>query len=79
MLAPESVVEVAIRSDYTAALSVDGRADLDLEPGDVVEIVRSPLIARFLRANPPNHFYSVLTERLNPEIRTSTYAAAPRP
>ena len=79
VLAPESVVQVAIRSDYVAALSVDGRADMDLAPGDVVEIVRSPYIARFLRANPPNHFYSVLTDRLNPETRTTSYAAAPRP
>ncbi len=79
VLAPESVVQVAIRSDYVAALSVDGRADMDLAPGDVVEVVRGPYVARFLRANPPSHFYSVLTERLNPETRTTSYAAAPRP
>ena len=79
VLAPDSEVEVAIRSDYMAALSVDGRADMDLAPGDVVEVTKSPYVARFLRANPPNHFYSVLTERLNPETRTTPYVAAPRP
>ena len=79
VLAPDSEVEVAIRSDYMAALSVDGRADMDLAPGDVVEVMKSPYVARFLRANPPNHFYSVLTERLNPETRTTPYVAAPRP
>lgn len=77
VLAPDSVVEVALRSNYKAVLSVDGRVDLDLEPGEIVEVKRSPYIARFLRAHPPNHFYSVLTERLNPDIRSATSAVAP--
>ena len=79
VLAPESVVQVAIRSDYMAALSVDGRADMAIAPGDVVEVMRSPYVARFLRSNPPNHFYGVLTDRLNPETRATSRAAAPRP
>jgi NAD+ kinase len=77
VLAPDSVVEVALRSNYKAVLSVDGRVDLDLEPGEIVEVKRSPYIARFLRAHPPNYFYSVLTERLNPEIRSTTSTVAP--
>jgi NAD+ kinase len=70
VLPPDSVVEVALRSDYKAVLSVDGRVDMDLAPGETVEVSRSPYIARFLRAHPPNHFYSVLTERLSPDTRS---------
>ena len=71
VLPPDSVVEVALRSNYKAVLSVDGRVDLDLAPGETVEVNRGPYIARFLRAHPPNHFYSVLTERLSPDTRSS--------
>jgi NAD+ kinase len=77
VLAPDSVVEVALRSNYKAVLSVDGRVDLDLDPGETVEVKRSPYTARFLRAHPPNHFYSVLTEHLNPDIRSNTFTVAP--
>jgi len=77
VLAPDSVVEVALRSDYKAVLSVDGRMDLDLEPGETVEVKRSPYIARFLRAHPPNYFYSVLTNRLSPDTRFTATGSAP--
>ncbi len=52
-----------------AVLSVDGYLDLTLEPGDRVEVEQSPLKARFLRANPPSHFYATLTRRLGFSIR----------
>ena len=77
VLAPDSVAQITLRSDYKAVLSVDGRPDLDLAPGETVEVKRGPYTARFLRAHPPNHFYSVLTERLNPDIRATTPGAAP--
>ena len=66
------MVEVTVRSDYQAVLSVDGRVDLDLMSGDTVEVKRGPYTARFLRAHPPNHFYSVLMERLSPDTRSNT-------
>ena len=67
VLAPDSVVEITLRSDYPAAFSLDGRPDLDLDPGETVEVKRSPYTTRFLRANPPSHFYSTLARRLNPD------------
>jgi NAD+ kinase len=69
VLPPDSVVEVTLRSDYQAVLSIDGRVDLALAPGGTVEVKRSPYTARFLRSHPPNHFYAVLTERLSPDTR----------
>ena len=77
VLAPDSVAQITLRSDYKAVLSVDGRPDLDLAPGETVEVKRGPYTARFLRAHPPNYFYSVLTERLNPDIRATAPGAAP--
>ena len=77
VLPPDSVVEVTLRSDYQAVLSVDGRVDLGLDPGETVEVKRSPYNARFLRSQLPNHFYAVLTERLSPDTRSATPTATP--
>lgn len=67
VLPSESRIEITLRSDYDAVFSLDGRADLAILPGETVEITESKYKARFLRLNPPNQFYSVLTDRLNPE------------
>ena len=64
VLPPESVVEITLVADNQAVVSVDGRGDLALTTGQTVEIKRGPYTARFLRANPPSHFYSTLTRRL---------------
>ena len=69
----DSCVEIALKSDYDAVFSLDGRPDLELFPGQVVKIVQSEYKAKFLRMNPANQFYSVLTNRLNPETTTKTF------
>ena len=69
----DSCVEIALKSDYDAVFSLDGRPDLGLFPGQVVKIVQSEYKAKFLRMNPANQFYSVLTNRLNPETTTKTF------
>lgn len=57
-------VVLSLAGDQQAILSVDGHVDYPMSPGDRVELDQSPLKARFLRANPPNYFYSTLTRRL---------------
>ncbi|MCH2508000.1 MAG: NAD(+)/NADH kinase [Dehalococcoidia bacterium] len=69
----DSCVEIALKSDYDAVFSLDGRPDLELFPGQVVKIVHREYNAKFLRMNPANQFYSVLTNRLNPETTTKTF------
>lgn len=69
---PDSCVEIALKSDYDAVFSLDGRPDLDLLPGQVVKIVQSEYTAKFLRLSPANQFYSLLTNRLNPETTYKT-------
>ncbi len=64
VLPPTSVTELIIETDHQATFSVDGYVDRELAPGDGVRVQLSPYKARFLRANPPTHFYETLTRRL---------------
>lgn len=69
VLSPAAKVCFYLEGAQDAVLSVDGYYNLPLEPGDRVEVEQSPLKARFLRANPPSHFYATLTRRLGFSIR----------
>jgi NAD+ kinase len=64
VLPSTSVVELFVETDHQAILSVDGYIDMELTPGDGVRVQTGPYKARFLRANPPGHFYATLTQRL---------------
>ncbi len=79
VLAPESKVEVALRSDYVGVLSLDGRMDMPVAPGDMVAVSRSPHVARFLRMRPPNQFYATLRQRLSPDARGSGTGSPQQP
>lgn len=69
VLSPSAKVRLSLDGDQPAVLSVDGYVDYPLVPGDRVELQQSPLRAKFLRADPPNHFYATLTRRLGFSIR----------
>ncbi len=69
VLASTAQVGLYLEGLQEAVLSVDGYYDLTLQPGDRVEVEQSSLKARFLRANPPNHYYATLTRRLGFSIR----------
>ena len=69
VLAPSVKVRLSLEGYQEAILSIDGYADYPMSPGDRVELEQSPYRARFLRANPPNHFYATLTRRLGLSIR----------
>ena len=64
VLPASSVIYLSVETDHQAMLSVDGFVDIELINGACVKVQRSPLKARFLRANPPADFYSTLTRRL---------------
>ena len=74
VLPSDSCVEISLKSDYEAVFSLDGRPDLELLPNESVRIVQSEYTAKFLRLNRPNEFYSVLTNRLNPEITEKQFS-----
>ena len=69
VLSATAKVGLHLEGAQEAVLSVDGYYDLPLAPGDRVEVEQSPQKARFLRANPPSHFYATLTRRLGFSIR----------
>ena len=64
VLSASTRVMLTLERTQPATLSIDGHLDYPLVPGDRVEVEQSPLKAKFLRANPPNHFYGTLTQRL---------------
>ena len=70
VLAPSAEVTLSLEGYQEAILSVDGVVDYPLVPGDRVQLNQSPYKARFLRANPQNHFYATLTRRLGFSIRS---------
>jgi NAD+ kinase len=69
VLNPETVVSLYLEGPQDAVLSVDGFVNLQIQSGDWLEVEKSPLKAKFLRANPANHYYSTLTRRLGFSIR----------
>ncbi len=69
VLSAEVNVELSLEGYQDATLSIDGYLDFPMEPGDRVLVKQSPHRARFLRANPPSHYYATLTRRLGVSIR----------
>ncbi len=64
VLPATSTVELRVRADHQAILSIDGQINLALESGDTVKVNLSPHVARFLRTQPPTFFYGTLMKRL---------------
>lgn len=68
VLHEEAHLDLHVASKYPAALSIDGRINRPLHPGDVVAVQRAPEVARFARVRPPSYFYQTLTKRLRREL-----------
>ena len=67
VLSPESVIELKVRTDNETVLSVDGQVDISLEGKEIVKVSLSPYVARLLRLQSRNFFYSTLVKRLVPK------------
>lgn len=57
-------LELEVASWYPTAMVIDGRISRPLQSGDRVLVRRAPEVARFVRVEPPSHFYQTLTRRL---------------
>ena len=64
VLPSTAVIELKVRTDHEAVLSVDGQVSFVLQDGDRITVRRSPYVARFLRIFPPDFFYRALEQRL---------------
>ncbi len=67
VLAPDAGLELDVRTDYTAMLTVDGQVDVPLKSGQRVRVAPDPRPGRFLRLRPPTYFYGALRNRLKPD------------
>ena len=72
VLPSTSRIQLTLLSEAPAMLSVDGFIDAGLAEGDRVLAEASPYVARFLRAQPPSHYYAVLAQRLGMEPGNAT-------
>jgi NAD+ kinase len=59
-------VDMRVVTDHQAILTVDGQFEFALLDGDRVTVKASPHVARFVRVQPPAHFYRTLMARLRP-------------
>ena len=64
VLPPTATVELRVRTDHQAMLSIDGQIDVAIESGERIRVRLSPHATRFLRSQPPTFFFSNLMERL---------------
>lgn len=64
VLPPDTTIELEVKTEAEALLSVDGQLDTDLQSGDTVTVRRSHGMALFLNDKPPAFWYRVLMKRL---------------
>jgi len=57
-------VRVAISTDHTAVLTVDGQFEVELSDGDEMIMQASPWVGRFVRLQDKNYFYRTLMVRM---------------
>ncbi len=64
ILPDDSQIELDIRTDDVAYLTIDGQAHVPLENGDAIRIITSPTPCLFARLQPRSYFAATLTQRL---------------
>ncbi len=64
VLSPEATVKVEVSTNHSAALTVDGQINVELEDGDAVTVTASRHTCRLIRMRPKTYFYRTLLERL---------------
>jgi len=64
VLASTTVVDLKLHTTHQAMLSIDGQVNHELKDGDSVRVRTGAHVTRFLRSQPPTHFYDTLMNRL---------------
>jgi NAD+ kinase len=64
ILPAAAVIDITVRTDHDAALSIDGQTSQPVQNRDSLRVSLSDNAARFVRLRPPAHFYRTLAERL---------------
>lgn len=69
VLPPGVIIELKVITGHEAMISIDGQVELPINSEDEITAKISPYIARFLRIQPKNYFYSSLEARLKNKVR----------
>jgi len=64
IVSSDSSCEITVSSRKDAQISIDGFIEHELSSGDKIMVKISDTKAKFLRKNPPNHYWSTITEKL---------------
>jgi len=64
VLPPETVIDIVVRTDHEAVFSIDGQTSRPIQDRDSLRVSLSHNVARFVRFQPPTHFYKTLAERM---------------
>ena len=65
IVSSDSSCEITVSSRKDAQISIDGfNIEHELSSGDKIRVKISDTKAKFLRKNPPNHYWSTITEKL---------------
>ncbi len=64
IVSSDSSCEITVSSRKDAQISIDGFIEHELSSGDKIRVKISDTKAKFLRKNPPNHYWSTITEKL---------------
>lgn len=63
-------ITIVVHTDVDAVMAADGHAHQPLADGDVVEVIRAPDRAAFLRLGRPADYFATLIDRLDREKRS---------
>ncbi len=66
VLSEGSSVQVQVRTDHQAILTVDGQFEFKMRSGDRIIVSSSEHVSRFVRLGPHTYFYQALLARLGP-------------
>lgn len=68
VLPPESIIDLIVRTDHEAVFSIDGQTSRPLQDQDRLQVSLSQNVTRFVRLQPPTHFYKTLAERMSQNL-----------
>ena len=68
VLPPESIIDIVVRTDHEAVFSIDGQTSRPLQDRDRLQVSLSQNVTRFVRLQPPSHFYKTLAERMTQNL-----------
>jgi len=64
ILTPETKIELKVRTNHEAIISMDGQVESQLQNEDKISVSISPHFSRFIRLRPGTQFYNTIASKL---------------